>query len=156
MNHNNINHQLVVDTARNWLGTAFHHQGRLQKNKYHQGGCDCIGLIMGVADSLSLYSKKGVLLKAYDENFYHRMPDGKRLANELETHLHKVDTIELADILLFAFDHQPQHVGMVSYHAGENITMIHSYLKAKKVVEHRLDASWNDKLVGIYRLAGLS
>ncbi|MBL0320066.1 MAG: hypothetical protein IPP74_12385 [Alphaproteobacteria bacterium] len=41
--------QKIISQARTWLGTPFHHQARL-KGK----GCDCLGLIVGVADELGL------------------------------------------------------------------------------------------------------
>jgi hypothetical protein len=37
-----------IAQARTWIGTPFHHQGRLKGV-----GCDCLGLIVGVAEDSS-------------------------------------------------------------------------------------------------------
>ena len=34
----------IVTCARSWIGTRFHHQGRLKKTQSHKGGVDCLGL----------------------------------------------------------------------------------------------------------------
>jgi len=47
-----VTKQQIILQARTWLGTKYHHQGRLKKSKAGAGGVDCIGLIIGVIDEL--------------------------------------------------------------------------------------------------------
>lgn len=55
----------IISEAKTWLGTDFHHQRRVKISINHCGGCDCIGLIIGVATALNLRSKTGNLLIDY-------------------------------------------------------------------------------------------
>ena len=73
-----IDNLQIIATARTWLGTNFHHQGRI-KNV----GVDCIGLIIGVAAEL------GVVLP--DRQNYARQPDESELQTALESHFKKCE-----------------------------------------------------------------
>lgn len=164
---------MIIPTARQWIGTGFHHQGRTKRTEKHAGGCDCIGLIMGVAAELGLRSRQGMLFSELDQTNYSRYPDGIRLLEVFREHLYERDwgtypqtpaasrsaeasgsstynTCSSGDIALFAFDHQPQHVGFLADYPSGGVSLIHSYLKAKQVVEHRLEASWEQRIVGIF------
>ena len=39
--------QNILDEARNWIGTPYHHQQHVKRF-----GCDCVGLVIGVHDAL--------------------------------------------------------------------------------------------------------
>jgi hypothetical protein len=56
--------------VRSWLGSKYHHQGRLKKSAAGAGGVDCIGLIIGVIDELGLQDGNGTRLSAHDEFNY--------------------------------------------------------------------------------------
>lgn len=137
----------IITEARRWLDTPFHHQGRVKGV-----GCDCIGLVLGVAGTLEMKSRRGGLLKACDEKAYGRLPDGEKLQSLLAQHLHEIPTtaVEPGDVLLFRFDHNPQHVGLVSDRG-----IIHCYMQARRVVEHRLDEVWQARVVAAYRFDGV-
>ncbi|MFP3017550.1 MAG: hypothetical protein ACEY3E_01265 [Candidatus Tisiphia sp.] len=77
----------IAAEARTWLGTKYHHQGRLKKSYASNGGVDCIGLIMGVAMELRLVGADGKLLAKFDETSYSPHPDGVRLKQFLDLHL---------------------------------------------------------------------
>lgn len=145
----------IITEARSWLGTRFHHQGRVKATATHKGGVDCIGLVLGVADALHIKTKdgSGKLLSHFDEKGYHRLPDGHYLQAVLERHLHPllVEDAKPGDILLFSFDKNPQHVGIRS-----EVGIIHCYAEARKVVEHRLDAVWQKRAVAAYRFEGVN
>jgi cell wall-associated NlpC family hydrolase len=152
----------VVCEARKWLGTAFHHQGRVRRSEQHKGGCDCIGLVIEVARTLQIKSRRPIkngrhlLLAEADKTGYSRIPDGLLLQQQLETHCYLVDTADIAcgDVLLFKFADNPQHVALVSdYEHGLGI--IHAYAQTRKVVEHRLDAVWFERIVAAYRFEGI-
>jgi cell wall-associated NlpC family hydrolase len=132
-----ITNKDIVVQARKYLGIKYKHQGR---NEY---GLDCLGLVVRVAHDLGL-SKD-------DSTDYGKIPDGKRLMREIELRLDKVVDYQEGDLLLMSFDSNPQHLAIVTDQG-----IIHSYALAKKVVEHRLDEFWKQKIVRAYRFRGLN
>ena len=122
----------IVQAARKWVGTKFHHQGR-KKNI----GVDCIGLWVGVAREIGL--------SVDDELDYPREPNGGRLELALEEYLVESE-LKIGGVGLFKIKNEPQHVGIFSDY-GDDIGLIHAYAQARKVAEHRLDDFWRDKLV---------
>lgn len=125
----------MVAAARACLGTPFHHQGRKAG-----AGLDCIGLIVVALRSAGR--------EVRDRRDYGMRPDGESLARALEEHgARRVDEIHSGDVLLFRYDHQPQHVALAT---GAE-TMIHSFAVAGRVVETDIGAYWRRRLVGIYR-----
>ena len=148
--------QAIVDESRKWVGTRFHHQGRVRKTTYSTGGCDCLGLLVGVAGALKLRSRQeGVLLASLDELHYGRIPDGKRLRQMLESHLLLLENEEAqpGDIALFRLDRNTQHVGILSDYSVGGLGVIHAYAPMQSVVEHRLDETWKEKIAGVFRVA---
>lgn len=146
----------IVKTARNWVGTPFRHQGRAKRSQKRRGGCDCLGLLVGVAAELELTTAKPPIrpLTAFDETDYGHVPDGRRLEAALDSLLTKIALGELApgDVLLMRLDKAPQHVGIVSdYHAG-GLGIIHALASARRVVEHTLDITWHARIVQGYRI----
>ena len=127
----------MVACARACLGTPFHHQGRCAG-----AGLDCIGLIV--------LAMRSAALEVQDSTDYGSRPDGVSLVAALEAHgWEKVEgSIEAGDVLLFRYDHQPQHVGL----ATSSRSLIHSFAPAGKVVETTLGMYWLHRLVGVYRL----
>jgi len=106
----------IVATARGWIGTRFHHQGRLRKTESHKGGVDCLGLLAGVAAELDLRGPDGKPLIAADETDYAHQPDTKRLYARLSALLTPIPQggISPGDILLLSIDESPQHLAIVS------------------------------------------
>lgn len=144
----------IVSQAETWLGTKYHHQGRLKKNSSHLGGVDCIGLIMGVAKELKIKSKNGKYLAEYDRFNYSAISDGKSLTEFLEQHLHKIknsERIKAGDIILFKMFKDPQHVGIATNDEMGNIGIIHCYSGSKMVVKHLLSPAWIRMIVDVYK-----
>lgn len=139
--------QNIVTHARGWIGTPFHHQARL-KGK----GCDCLGLIVGVVDELGLKDKHGQPLSGYDEVTYSKEPDGAYLTEKLASLLAEVPFAETqpGDLALFNVRDNPQHMAILSDYEG-GMGMIHSYAPARRVVEHRLDDDWKQRLAKVFR-----
>ncbi len=137
----------IVACARGFLGTRFHHQGRLKKSDTHKGGVDCLGLLIGVAEELNLPFIK------YDETSYSHYPDTEKLRKNLANAMQEIpiENIEIGDILLLNVDGNPQHLAIVSENAGE-IAIIHAYAPAKAVVEHVLDDWWREQTVSVFRV----
>ncbi len=152
----------IVEEARDWVGTRFHHQGRVKADARHKGGCDCIGLIVGVVRALKLPAylegeETGALLSTYDVRDYGRLPDQVLLQEGLARYLDPAPLTapEPGDILLLAFEGRNQHVAIVSDYPEGALGIIHSYAPARKVVEHRLDAMWQKRMRAVYSFRGL-
>ncbi len=143
----------IAAQARTWIGTRFHHQGRVKKNTENSGGCDCIGLIVGVVDELGI-EFQGRKLSDYDRTDYAKVPDGKELMDAFSNYMQPIDfaDVEPGDILMFRFEKDPQHVGIVGEYSSQELSIIHCYMQAKKVVEHILDDHWKSRVVGGFRI----
>lgn len=132
-----MDRELVVSKAREWLGTPWHHQGRVKKV-----GIDCVGLIVGVAREL------GVVVS--DECNYEREPRFGRLEEELNKYFlsDEREMLQEGDIALFVLAKKFEHVGIVS-RGGKGL--IHVHPTYEKCLEHIFDKKWRDRLVKVYR-----
>lgn len=148
--------QQIVAAARRWIGTPFQHQGRLKATGVSQGRCDCLGLLVAVAQELGLKTCRGTpkFLASLDERDYGHIPDGKRLQTVLDEVLNTVPNAEMqpGDVLLLRFDGAPQHLGIASDYHGGGLGIIHALASARKVVEHTLDPTWYQRIIKTYRL----
>jgi cell wall-associated NlpC family hydrolase len=128
--------QQIVDEARAHLGCRWIHQGR------SRAGVDCVGLVIRVAHALGL--------STFDTADYSRQPDPVRMRALLAEHMVPISRPRIGDVLLMRFEHEPQHVAIVS-----DIGIIHAYAQARRVVEHRLDDIWQSRIVGAYQFKGI-
>lgn len=130
----------IVRAARKYLGTPFHHQGRLRGI-----GVDCVGLLVGVAQDCGI--------EHVDSMAYNKRPDGKTLQREIEKSCTRIPLTEamIGDILLFRFLGEATHVGIMS-----DKGMIHTYQGVGRVVEHGLRPPWTNRLCGAYRFKGVA
>jgi cell wall-associated NlpC family hydrolase len=145
----------IVAQARTWLGTQFHHQGRLKATTEHKGGVDCLGLLIGVANELGLRERRGgQLLSAYDETDYAWLPSGEALQAKLADVLNPihVQDIQSGDIALFRLDGNPQHLGILNQSDKNVFTLIHAFAPSRKVVEVQFDDFWRRHLHGVFRV----
>lgn len=133
--------QQIVTVARNYLGTPFHHQGRL-KGK----GIDCLGLIVCVCRDLGF--------DPIDATNYPWRTDSNLLQQNLGTQLVKVDEAEVGDVMLFwAYDRNiPTHLG---FKTDKGLIHAYAHSGAKKVVEIGLDQWWLDRFVAAYQIPGV-
>ena len=138
----------IVACARGWIGTRFHHQGRVRKTLTHKGGVDCLGLLVGVAKELHITH----LVKA-DETNYPHYPDTKWLRARLSVLLSpvEIDSIAPGDIVLLNVADSPQHLAIVS-DMGVELGIIHAYAPAKSVVEHGLDGWWRERIEAAFHV----
>jgi len=143
----------IVATARGWIGTRFHHQGRLKKTDSHKGGVDCLGLLAGVAAELDLRGPDGMRLITADETNYAHQPDTSYLVARLSALLTPIPPggILPGDIVLLRIDESPQHLAIVS-DIGEGLGIIHAYALARAVVEHQLDDWWQERIEAAFRV----
>ena len=143
----------IIRAARGWIGTPFHHQGRVKGV-----GVDCIGLLVGIARELELTDDKGILLADYDQPNYSPLPDGMGLKTAVSLRLLELPSIGEAsrgDVYLFRFQQDPQHVGILSELPDGAPGIIHCYSNSGKVVEHRLNDTWRNLIVAAYRFPNL-
>lgn len=135
----------VIEAARGWIGTPFHHQGRLKNI-----GVDCLGLLVGIAEELAICDENGKLLTRHDALDYGHNPDEKRLLENLKKHCKAARKLRAGLIGLFEIDGSARHLGVFGEQNGY-ITLIHAYAPARSVVEHRFDDIWQTKLVKLFR-----
>lgn len=136
----------VVTEARAWLGTPFHHQARLKGV-----GCDCVGLVIGVARALALVPP------AFDVPPYPRAPDGTSLLALTDAHMTRLpqDAMQPGDVVVVAFDREPQHLGVVGDYRHGGLSIIHAHSVHGSVIETRLFFSRSLRFVAAYQLPGV-
>ncbi|MCH2547061.1 MAG: peptidase P60 [Alphaproteobacteria bacterium] len=145
----------IVNEARSWVGTPFLHQGRSKATVLDRGGCDCLGLLVGVAEALQLKAINGNALQTFDERDYGHMPNGEKLKAVFSRVLMPIELMSMApgDVLLMRLEKAPQHVAIVSDYRYGGLGLVHALASARKVVEHRLDEQWLSRIVQVYRVA---
>ena len=148
-----ITQQEFIDQARTWLGTKYHHQGRLKKSARGDGGVDCIGLVIGIIDELGISDGEGNSLVNADEVNYSMYPERGRLVRSIQQHLRRVpiERMRVGDVLLFKTFRDPQHVGLLSQYPSGGLGLIHCNSSAGKVVEQPLSMVWIKMLTHVYR-----
>lgn len=133
-----VNRAEIIETARTFLGTPFRHQGRVKGR-----GCDCAGIIVGVAKELKLS----------DFNFIHygMSPNADKLRQILDEEAVPTQDQKLGSILLMTFDQEPQHLAIVT-----DIGILHAYSLIGRCVEHNLDALWTSRIAAMYDFPGVT
>jgi len=139
----------VITEARTWIGTPFHHQGRIKGR-----GADCVGLIIGVAHALKLTQ--------WDYQTYNREPSPGMMKQLLDEQMIRIDSkgMRPGDILYLRFS-QPQHVALLTenntiIHINERIAPRKRGERMGRCVEHGLNSTWTQRIVGVYRYKGLT
>lgn len=131
----------IVAASRRYLGCNYHHQGRIA------AGIDCIGLAIAVCRDLGLGD--------FDFQNYSREPDGRTLLMEIERHCTPIGKYQPGDLLVFRLRSLPQHCGIVT-DLPDGLGLIHAYQTIGKVAEHSLTDWWVERIVGAYRLPGVT
>jgi len=131
----------VLANVRTWLGVPYVHQGRSRE------GVDCVGLV--ICNGWEL----GFLDRGFDVQGYDRQPDGT-LFRRCEEMLPKAD-IGPCRIAVMKFASEPQHMAFLVPYPGGRLAMIHALRDNGKVVEHRLDALWQSRIVGTFGIPGI-
>lgn len=135
----------VVRAARAYLGVRWVHQGRSVR------GLDCIGLVMRVARDLALSD--------FETRDYGRIPDGRRLREGMREHCIELPAgTEPAHgmVALMSFEADPQHLAIVADYVHGGCSLVHALALERRVVEHRLDQVWANRIVALYRLPGVA
>lgn len=138
----------VVAQARALLETPFHHQGRKAGV-----GVDCAGVPILVARVL------GLVPSDFDVNGYSAQPDGFSLRDQCERFMCPWPHEEPGGVVLVAFrqDGVAQHLGIVAEHPHGGLSIIHAdNVRAKRVIETRLEWGAYMRRIAAYRLYGVS
>lgn len=129
-----------VASARSCLGVPFRHQGRSRR------GLDCAGLFaFAVSDIGKPY---------YNVEAYSREPNNNGLRLAVVANLGPAiprDQMRHGDIALMTFANEPCHVGIITDYPLGGFALLHTFAQVKKVVEHRMDQEWLDRIVEVYR-----
>ena len=131
-----------VNTARSYLRSPFHHQGRLP-----HVGLDCAGVVVCAA------SANGYEVE--DVKGYANIPSQGLFMKSVKKHCDVVNIkdAQIGDLCMFAFVSEPQHIAIIS--SVEPLKIIHAYLQVNEVVENNLDQVWLNRLRGCFRLRGI-
>jgi cell wall-associated NlpC family hydrolase len=123
----------IIEAARAELGTPFVHQGRIPGK-----ALDCAGLAVVVA-------RNGYEVE--EPRAYGRSPHLGLLRQwvEAQSFIDPGEPVAGA-LLLMRFGTEPQHLAIC---AGD--TIIHSYSRVGKVVEHNFSPVWRARVVKAYR-----
>lgn len=130
----------LVETARDWLGVPFLHQGRTRL------GVDCIGFVAAAAGDVGV-SDFLVRLPAN----YSRAPQGELFAG-LAAAAARVEVPEAGDVVLIQWP-RAAHPSHVAIYTGE--TIIHCYQRAGRVVEHGFREPWLNRAHSFWRIPGM-
>lgn len=135
-----VTREQFVAEARTWLDTPFQHQGRIKGV-----ACDCVGLVICTARALGL--------SEFEMTDYGRRPDG-RLRPMLDLHMDAIPPAEAqaADVLLFAWNASPIHVGILT----DPEHLIHAFVPNRKVIETLIDSRMRALIVGAFRVPGVA
>lgn len=140
----------VVRVAQEWIGTPFHHCGRVKGL-----GVDCAGLLIGVARELGLVSPE------FDVNDYGRVPDGSTLTRFCKQYLDPIpkNLLRSGDVLVMAIDEDPQHLGIINDYKHGGNSLIHAACRRDgvgEVIETRLMWHRRQRFVAAYSFRGLN
>ncbi len=137
----------VVAESRAWIGTPFAHQGHLKGI-----GCDCVGLVGGVAVALGLLPN-GWWLQGFNHAGYPRQPDGRfiDICREYMTEI-DINLAQPGDAVAMRFRRDPQHLGLLS----SDTSIVHALSSVGRVTEHRIDSRWRRLVTHAFRLPGIA
>lgn len=148
----------VIRVARSWDQVPFVH------NHYHRApGCDCIGLIRGVAIELGLFDARNENPALRDFIGYGRKPDPVRMREALDRFMVTLAPYESpadrifavavpGDVIWMKSKKHPRHLGILL--PGDEL--VHAHEPNLKVVIHRIDRAWRNRAVAAYAFPGLA
>lgn len=135
---------LIVEQARDWIGTPYRHQASVKG-----AGADCLGLLRGVWREI--YGAEPEAIPAYTPDWSEPQHE-ERLMMAAQRHLNVKPLSEMApgDVLLFRMRRGAvaKHLGILA-RAGTRPSFIHAY-SGHAVMENALSLPWRQRLVGCF------
>lgn len=141
----NVTRMDIVREAREWIGTPFKHQMR-EKGV----GCDCIGLILGIAWSFGFTDYDSHDYKPGSVNAEEMIRQAERLGNPISK-----PEMKVGDIVLIKSDMILTHAGILTDYREDMFGIIHAMMSMKAVKEHRLSQEWRLNIVRVYQFPGI-
>ncbi len=138
-------HRRYADRTRAWLGVPYEHRGTTR------GGCDCTGLLIGVARELG-YLKNYTLRKYPVDWNLHGMADDY-ITEQLGQFAIRIPNSRASagDILIFHFGRCLAHCGILV--DAEAMLMVHCYRTTKQVAAAVVrNSKWSKTWKETYRL----
>ncbi len=134
----------IVREARAWIGTPFVWQASAKGR-----GCDCKGLVVGVARELGLPEAASL----YAQMARYRDVDVRLLRAGLDATLIATRKPERGDVLLLTVGGKPQHLAIMT----EPGRMVHTYGKGPScVVEVPMGRVWAAAIAGAWTWSNLA
>lgn len=142
--------QRIVAETLTWVDTPYHHHAALKGV-----GCDCIGLIRGVAMAV------GLLSTAYEPEYYspqwhlhqHQELLLERMA-ALGCVLRRPEVCLPGDVVLFEYAHVCSHAGILVSTAP--LRLVHSSMTEKRIVYQSLTRDMQQRWRHAYVLPGVA
>lgn len=136
----------IVALARETLGTPYQHQQRV-----NGVALDCAGVPVYVGRKLGMNFE--------DSLDYGRLPRPDEMRSYLDNALVRVQKVDMqiGDVVWIRFRVDPQHLGIIGDYPLGGFSLIHAYnsTSLNRVVEHRLDNKWYDRIVAVWRYPGV-
>lgn len=134
----------IVNQARTWLGTPWHHAARCKGV-----GVDCGGLIVGALQEVG-YPVRDMLNYDLGDNI-------EAMLTHIGSHADAVPEGEAAcagDILVMRGKLMYNHCGFYTVTPEGDGGLLHAWRTPGKVVEHPLDGAWEKWTEAVFRLRG--
>lgn len=132
--------QEIIDFARTFIGSPFHHQGRVK------AGIDCAGLAIVVGAWIG---------SPIEDCVYKSKPTRGIIISQLTKTLERIDPEEAlpGDILVFWMYRRgyDQHIGIRT-----DKGMIHTYADIGFVTENGFNEYWKKRLMAAFRYRGVA
>ena len=132
----------IVEAARRWIGTPYHHQASVRGV-----GCDCLGLVRGVWREVSGCDVGG------DANYSRDWAEASGIESMLDgaaQHLARIEAASMSagDVLVFRLRplYVAKHAGIVASAA----TFIHA-MEGAPACEVALSPWWRKRIAGVFR-----
>jgi cell wall-associated NlpC family hydrolase len=139
----------IVRVARSYVGTPFHHMGRVPGV-----GMDCSGVLICTGREL------GLVPPDFDVPAYTPTPDGHSMIAWCDTHMKRIsqEAMQPGDAILLVVDRHPQHLGILGNYSPGGLSIIHAANNASppRVIETRLLLSRTQRFVAAYQLPGIA
>jgi cell wall-associated NlpC family hydrolase len=134
---------MIAEIALTWVGTPFKWQGRVKGV-----GCDCKGMVAGVAKEAGRPEADSVYALARD---YRKI--GGRLTQGLDSLFDRVTEAQPGDILLMLLGGKPEHLAIVTKSEnGVPKRMVHCYHTGpSKVIDVPVGTITRSQIAAIYR-----
>lgn len=136
----------LVAAARRYMGAPFKHRGRTAD------GLDCAGLAwLAYADcgytppDLARYGRtphRDGLMQAMRDALGDPVWQGMAIDR---------DILQVGDVVVMRFVQEPHHVAIVCDSVSHGLGLIHCYGNIGRVVEHGLDAMWQERILAVFR-----